>query len=47
MVAKVDVPGYGPMYFPDSMSDEEIRASLSNQLSAVRPTGIEPSKPSG
>ena len=47
MVAKVDVPGYGPMYFPDSMSDEEIRASLSNQLSAIRPTGIEPSKPRG
>ena len=47
MAARVDVPGYGPMYFPDSMSDADIRSSLSRQLEAVRPSSVEPPAPKG
>ena len=30
MVARVDVPGIGPMYFPEDMSDDDIRARVAS-----------------
>lgn len=32
MPARIDVPGLGPMYFPDNMSDAEIRERAANAL---------------
>ena len=45
MVARADVPGFGPMYFPDDLSDAEIKSKVASTLEGMkglRPAKIEP-----
>jgi Phage tail lysozyme len=48
MAARIDVPGYGPMYFPEDMSDDDIRAQTTQMLQsrAEVPRAKEPEAPS-
>ena len=36
MVARVNVPGLGPMYFPESMSNEDITAKVDATLESMK-----------
>ena len=46
MVARVNVPGVGPMFFPDDMSDEDIKARVNDTISGMKRAIPEPT-PSG
>lgn len=42
MVARADVPGFGPMYFPDDLSDAEIKSRVESTLEGLK--GLHPQR---